>query len=338
MEKKATTASARLRALPAQLFQRLAASVRAVCADTYAGLMQVGHTTLSVVGAAVVVSALALGVRGDVRSNLETEILAWLQARQDEANLSPEGIASDPLAVERVTAAAPSQLPSEQARVAFWLSKKYRVAAEPLSVLVAEAYDAGEKVGLDPTLILGVMAVESRFNPYAQSPVGAQGLMQVMTRIHEEKYEGYGGQLAAFDPVSNLHVGVQVLRDCIRRAGSVEGGLRLYVGAVSTDGSFYIKRVMTEHLRLQAVAQGKPIPRYFPSFTAKANKAPPQPETSDASDAASASLVQTKGDSEAKSIEATDKVAPVEAATEAPANPQPKRSEATATVADATPY
>ena len=59
------------------------------------------------------------------------------------------------------------------------------------------------------------MAVESSFNPFAQSPVGAQGLMQVMTKVHDDKYEAFGGSHAAFDPVTNLRVGVQVLKECI---------------------------------------------------------------------------------------------------------------------------
>jgi hypothetical protein len=70
--------------------------------------------------------------------------------------------------------AAPSHckdLPKQQAAIAYWLSKKYRVAPEPLSALVAEAYEVGQRTAkLDPTLILAIMAVESGFNPFAQSP------------------------------------------------------------------------------------------------------------------------------------------------------------------------
>ena len=88
-------------------------------------------------------------------------------------------------------------------------ASKYRVAPEPLSALVAEAYEIGQQAKLDPTLILAVMAIESGFNPFAQSPVGAQGLMQVMTGVHSDKYEIFGGKLAAFDPVTNLRVGRQ---------------------------------------------------------------------------------------------------------------------------------
>jgi hypothetical protein len=105
---------------------------------------------------------------------------------------------------------------------------------------------------LDPTLILAIMAIESGFNPFAQSSVGAQGLMQVMTKIHSDKYEGFGGKLAAFDPISNLRVGIKVLQECVSRAGSVEGGLKLYVGAgnMEDDGG-YAAKVLAEHGRLQ---------------------------------------------------------------------------------------
>ena len=145
--------------------------------------------------------------------------------------------------------------------MAFWLSKKYRVAPEPLSALVAEAYDIGSRAKIDPTLILAIMAVESSFNPFAQSAVGAQGLMQVMTRVHTDKYQNFGGHFAAFDPVSNLRVGVKVLQECIARAGSLEGGLRYYVGAANlADDGGYAAKVMAEHFRLRQVAGGRAMP------------------------------------------------------------------------------
>jgi hypothetical protein len=79
--------------------------------------------------------------------------------------------------------------------------------------------------------------------------------MQVMTKIHHDKYENFGGQLAAFDPVTNLRVGVKVLQECIARAGSIEGGLKYYVGAANLDSDGgYASKVMAEHARLLAVA------------------------------------------------------------------------------------
>ena len=85
--------------------------------------------------------------------------------------------------------------------------------------------------------------------------------MQVMTRVHSDKYQGFGGKLAAFDPLANLRVGSKVLMDCISRAGSVEGGLKLYVGAANLDDDGgYASKVLAEHGRLQQVMAGKNVP------------------------------------------------------------------------------
>jgi hypothetical protein len=161
-------------------------------------------------------------------------------------------------AVDRATATDPRDLPTDQANIAMWLSRKYRVAPEPISALVVEAFEIGPRNRIDPTLILAVMAIESSFNPFAQSTVGAQGLMQVRTKIHTEKYDDFGGDMAAFDPIANLRVGVAVLKEAISRNGSVEAGLRQYVGAANSgeDGG-YIVKVLVEQQRLQEVALGR---------------------------------------------------------------------------------
>jgi len=258
------------------------ASLKTALGDVSRGFFDITHSGIALMGTTLAVALIVLGMRADLRASAEQHLLGWLLHRQEAvilANTDADAIVytSEPSAIDRVTAAEPKALPKEQAAVAFWLSRKYRVAPEPLSALVAEAFEIGQKTRLDPTLILAVMAIESRFNPFAQSPVGAQGLMQVMTRVHTEKYDDFGGQLAAFDPVSNLRVGVRVLQECIKRAGSVEGGLRLYVGAVSTDGSWYINKVMAEHLRIQSVARGVPMATYVPRPRAIPVVAPAEP-------------------------------------------------------------
>ena len=58
--------------------------------------------------------------------------------------------------------------------------------------------------------------------------------------------------MAAFDPVTNLRVGVQVLKECIQRAGSLEDGLRFYVGGANlAEDTGYTARVLAEHDLLQ---------------------------------------------------------------------------------------
>ncbi|MDN3920564.1 lytic transglycosylase domain-containing protein [Roseateles violae] len=232
--------------------------------DIGQGLLVVSHNTLALVGLAVVTALLMFGSQANLREQLESHALGWLHARY-EARAEADGnllvATSEPDAVARATAADPKELPRQQAAVAQWLSRRYRVAPEPVSRLVQEAWAVGQRAHVEPTLILAIMAIESGFNPFAQSSVGAQGLMQVMTRVHDDKYEAFGGNHAAFDPVTNLRVGVQVLKECIQRAGGVQEGLRHYVGAANlADDAGYAARVLAEHEQMKAVAAGRPVP------------------------------------------------------------------------------
>ena len=236
--------------------EKLNSGLRTIASGIARGFFEITHNSFALIGLAVIFAAIALTARPELRQLGEGKLFSWLQDRQEVVT----GLPTELGAVDRATASHPHSLPKQQADVAFWLSKKYNVAPEPLSALVAEAYAVGQSVKLDPTLILAVMAIESRFNPFAQSPVGAQGLMQVMTKVHVDKYDNFGGKLAAFDPLTNLRVGVKVLQECIKRAGSLEGGLRYYVGAgnMASDGG-YATKVMQEYARLEMVATGRKI-------------------------------------------------------------------------------
>jgi len=236
---------------------KVIAGVRTFASDVTDGFLEITHSGFALLGLSVAFVVITLTARPDLRQAGEEHLMGWLQARQEALLGTPIELG----AIDRATAGNPKDLPKEQAAVAYWLSKKYRVAPEPLAVLVAEAYEIGARTKLDPTLILSIMAVESSFNPFAQSSVGAQGLMQVMTRVHTDKYQNFGGHFAAFDPVSNLRVGVKVLQECIARAGSLEGGLRYYVGAANLpDDGGYAAKVLAEHFRLRQVANGRAVP------------------------------------------------------------------------------
>ena len=244
--------------------KKIGQGLRTFASDIAQGFFEITHNGFALVGLAVMFAVITLVARPELRQAGELQLMGWLQGRQVVATgMELIGVELD--AIDRATATNPQSLPKAQAAVAYWLSKKYRVAPEPVSALVSEAYDIGSRTKLDPTLILAVMAVESGFNPFAQSAVGAQGLMQVMTKIHSDKYESFGGKLAAFDPVTNLRVGVKVLQECIARAGSLEAGLRFYVGAANTDGDGgYAAKVMAEHGRLKQVSAGRQVPVVVP--------------------------------------------------------------------------
>ncbi len=159
----------------------------------------------------------------------------------------------------------------QQQLVTSWLSKRYRVAGDAADMLVSTAYSTANEIKLDPLLILAVMAIESGLNPFAESPMGAQGLMQVMSKVHRDRFQEMGGVQAALNPVANIRVGSLILKDYVTRGGSVEAGLKSYVGAAAfeTDAGYGTK-VMGEHNLLQQVAAGKKVSPTRSSATAVA--------------------------------------------------------------------
>jgi len=163
----------------------------------------------------------------------------------------------------------------QQKRVTEWISKRYRVANDATNMLVSAAYLTAQEINLDPLLILAVMAIESRFNPFAESPVGAQGLMQVMSKVHHDKFAEMGGAQAALNPVANIRVGSLILKEYVTRGGSVEAGLKRYVGAAAmADDAGYGAKVLGEYDRLKAVANGKRVSVY----ASMASRAAPKPQ------------------------------------------------------------
>lgn len=151
--------------------------------------------------------------------------------------------------------------PHERQLLVDWISKRYPVNSEATELFVSAAYLAAHEIGLDPHLILAVMAIESSFNPEAESPVGAQGLMQVMTRVHSKRFEPHGGIQSAKDPITNIRVGSAILKEYVSRSGSVERGLKSYVGAAAYSHDFgYGAKVLAEYNRMKQVSRGKNIP------------------------------------------------------------------------------
>lgn len=168
--------------------------------------------------------------------------------------------ATEPSAAEAHAAPAAVVVSADprQKHVVQYLSRRYRVAEEATRMLVAAAFQIGRESKVDPLLILSVVAIESSLNPFAESSMGAQGLMQIMPRVHAERFVPHGGQLAALDPIANMKVGSAILGDLIARGGSVERGLQLYVGAGNLpDDGGYGARVLGERARLALASTGK---------------------------------------------------------------------------------
>jgi hypothetical protein len=229
----------------------VAAALTTFARDIGHGALSTTKLLVMVVGCMALLAAGVLVSSDDARSLLEARFSPNVSA----AALSEVDAAGDPTADERIHTATDDP---QQKRIVQYLARRYRVADGAVRLLVATAYQIGREKKLDPLLILSVVAIESSLNPFAESAMGAQGLMQVMTRIHAQRFEPHGGEIAALDPIANMKVGSSILHELISRGGSVERGLQLYVGAgnMPDDGGYGV-RVLGERARLQMAAAGK---------------------------------------------------------------------------------
>jgi soluble lytic murein transglycosylase-like protein len=166
---------------------------------------------------------------------------------QGQISYAPMG--DEPKAVHEMPRGLAALSPGEL-RVAKFIHQQYQIANEAAEEITTVAADVGKTVGLDPMLLLAVMAIESRFNPIAESQTGAKGLMQIIPQFHLQKVSQLGaGTDDVLQPWINVLVGAQILREYVTRAGSLDGGLQWYNGASNDETKSYASRVLAERDR-----------------------------------------------------------------------------------------
>lgn len=138
------------------------------------------------------------------------------------------------------------------------VAQRYRVAPEALQPVFLAAQQAGKD--LDPLLIIAIIGIESGFNPYAQSVMGAQGLMQVIPRFHRDKLSPETAPGGFLDPTNNVRIGARILQDAIRRQGGLIEGLQYYAGASDDPDRAYASRVIAEKQRLEQAVRARRVP------------------------------------------------------------------------------
>jgi soluble lytic murein transglycosylase-like protein len=166
--------------------------------------------------------------------------------------------AGPPVPARRGAAKAFSHLdPANVEALVVTTARKYRISRHAMREFVDAAYAEAQRNRLDPLLIVAVMAVESRFNPAAQSDFGATGLMQVIPRYHADKFAAPKGE-SVLDPRINIRVGARVLKDYVARGGTETAGLQLYNGAPGDARHAYATKVLAERARLREAMRRTP--------------------------------------------------------------------------------
>lgn len=152
----------------------------------------------------------------------------------------PAALLEMPAAV--ISAPRPSEDPFRISQVLRRYTRNGEVADRIAKAVVAE----GRKKKIDPTLLVGVMLVETdNLNPHARSFVGARGLMQVMP-FHRGRWGCKTSDL--YNIEGNICHGVSVLADAIKNAPNLRVALQRYNGCVrgtNTPGcSSYSRKVL----------------------------------------------------------------------------------------------
>lgn len=172
-------------------------------------------------------------------------------------------------AVALVQAAAPHQpvasvdpipdrtaLPAGQRErlIAGFIASRYYIGPSEALQFVRIAERAATRRGLDPVVLLAMMAVESSFNHEAVSPAGAKGLMQIIPEFHPEKFEH---PESVFDPEHNIHTGARILKEYLGQVGNLQAALQRYAGASADTRLLYARRVHEEIDRINAAIESR---------------------------------------------------------------------------------
>lgn len=103
-----------------------------------------------------------------------------------------------------------------------------------------------DKYGVPSTLTTAIAYAESTFNPAAVSPKGAEGVMQVMWRIHNGLLESNGitGRDSLADPEKGIAAGCLLMSRYIRAYGTIQDAMTRYYGKYSARYQNRITRYM----------------------------------------------------------------------------------------------
>ena len=135
-----------------------------------------------------------------------------------------------------------------------YVAQRYKVSVDAVRPVLEAVQVIGQEQRIDPLLIVAVIGVESGFNPFAESTMGAKGLMQIIPRFHRDKLPTGLDARAFLDPVTNIRVGALVLQEAIERRGGVAAGLQYYGGSSDSE-RLYANKVLAERARLERAAQ-----------------------------------------------------------------------------------
>ena len=182
---------------------------------------------------------------------------------------SPTLAATDPTtglpAVSAPPAASAPEIEEDEdvrAVAEFLATRRTALTRAETDVLARVIVEESRRHELDTQLVLALMHVESRFDAFALSPVGAMGIMQILPSTGEEMAAKldipWHGAQTLFDPVANVRLGVAYLKQLESRYADIPTALAAY-----NWGPGHIDR------RLR---RGRALPTQYPGLVLEAHE------------------------------------------------------------------
>lgn len=133
------------------------------------------------------------------------------------------------------------------------IARRFHLGRSAAVSITNAAFNAAQDRGIDPTLVLAVAAVESKFKPGAVNPsTGATGLMQVVPKWHQDKVMDAGGESSLLLIAPNIEVGAAILAEYVDAdAGNITSALGRYLGTAGANR--YVNQVQREMEHLAKV-------------------------------------------------------------------------------------
>lgn len=143
-----------------------------------------------------------------------------------------------------------------QKEVAKMISETYRVPLKTATLIVAKSVVESKTQQIDPFLVLALIGQESTYKKNAESPYGAQGLMQVVPRFHQVSMKKVGVQNILEAPIAKqIQLGTRVLKEFLGENKPVELALQHYnqgSSAIIDPNWKYAKGVLSKREELTA--------------------------------------------------------------------------------------
>lgn len=126
------------------------------------------------------------------------------------------------------------------------ISSRYQLSTSQANSILNTVERESHHHGLDPHLILAIIATESRFNASARSKAGALGLMQAIPRWHPDSLSRTNVKASElYDPHKNIKVGVDIFSKYLKLAGgNITMALQRYNGSLNDRSRSYSRRVL----------------------------------------------------------------------------------------------